>query len=56
MGDRQRQRDGRQRNLIVGIEPFNGEGHGILGPHRDLIHEQADYFLYFMMDLAHAAR
>jgi acetyl esterase/lipase len=45
-----------QRNLIVGIEPFNGEGHGILGPHRDLIHEQADYFLYFTMDLAHAAR
>jgi hypothetical protein len=45
-----------ERDLIVGIEPFSGEGHGILGPHRDLIHEQADYFLYFMMDLAHAAR
>jgi hypothetical protein len=26
------------------------------GPLRDLLHEQADYFLYFMMDLAHAAR
>ena len=43
-------------DIIVGIRPFNGEGHGILGPHRDEIHEQADYFLYFMMDLAHAAR
>ena len=44
-----------QRNLIVGIEPFNGEGRHPRS-HRDLIHEQADYFLYFMMDLAHAAR
>jgi acetyl esterase/lipase len=45
-----------EQDLIVGIEPFNGEGHGILGPHRNVIHEQASYFLYFMMDLAHAAR
>lgn len=45
-----------QHDLTVGIRPFNGEGHGILGPNRAEIHEQADYFLYFMMDLAHAAR
>ena len=45
-----------QQDLIVGIEPFNGEGHGILGPHRNVIHEQASHSLYFMMDLAHAAR
>ena len=43
-------------HLIVGIRPFNGEGHSLLGAHRDEIHEQADYFLYFMLDLAHAAR
>jgi hypothetical protein len=43
-------------DLIVEIRPFNGEGHGILGPHRDEIHEQTSYFLYFMLDLAHAAR
>jgi hypothetical protein len=43
-------------DLIVGVRPFNGEGHGILGPNRNEIHEQSSYFLYFMMDLAHAAR
>jgi hypothetical protein len=43
-------------DLIVGIRPFDGAGHGLFGQYRDTIHEQADYFLYFMMDLAHAAR
>jgi len=43
-------------DLIVGVRPFNGEGHGILGPNRNEIHEQSSYFLYFMMDLEHAAR
>ena len=42
--------------VIVGIRPFDGAGHGLFGEHRDEIHEQADYFLYFMLDLAHAAR
>jgi para-nitrobenzyl esterase len=42
-------------DLIVGIRPFNGEGHGILGTNRNEIHEQSSYFLYFMLDLAHAA-
>ena len=45
-----------QNGLIVGLRPYDGEGHGVLGAHRDEIHEQASYFLYFMMDLAHAAR
>jgi para-nitrobenzyl esterase len=44
-----------QNHLIVGLRPYDGEGHGVLGTHRDEIHEQASYFLYFMMDLAHAA-
>jgi dienelactone hydrolase len=43
-------------HLVVGIEPFDGDGHGLFSAHRDLIHEQASYFLYFMMDLGHAAR
>jgi acetyl esterase/lipase len=42
--------------LVVGIRTFDGAGHGLFGAFRDTIHEQADYFLYFMMDLAHAAR
>ena len=42
--------------VIVGIRAFDGAGHGLFGAHRDEIHEQADYFLYFMLDLAHAAR
>jgi dipeptidyl aminopeptidase/acylaminoacyl peptidase len=44
------------QDLIVGIRPFDGAGHGLFGAHRDEIHEQTSYFLYFMMDLAHAAR
>ena len=42
--------------LIVGIRTFDGAGHSLFGAYRDTIHEQADYFLYFMMDLARAAR
>ena len=42
--------------VIVGIRTFDGAGHGLFGAYRDTIREQADYFLYFMMDLAHAAR
>lgn len=42
--------------LVVGIRFFDGAGHDLFTGHRDEIHEQADYFLYFMMDLAHAAR
>ncbi len=45
-----------EHHLVVGIRPYAGEGHGVLGAHRDEIHQQASYFLYFMMDLAHAAR
>ena len=43
-------------DLIVGVRPFNGEGHGILGPNRTEIHEQTAYFLYFMLNLADAPR
>jgi acetyl esterase/lipase len=42
--------------LVVGIHPFDGAGHGLFTEHRAEIHEQASYFLYFMLDLAHAAR
>lgn len=46
-----------QATLAAGIatwlEPFDGAGHG-LGAYRDVIFEQADYFMYAMMDLAHA--
>lgn len=45
-----------QRGLLVGIEPFDGAGHSLFGAYRNLIHEQTSYFLYFMLDLAHAAR
>jgi acetyl esterase/lipase len=43
-------------DLIVGIRPFDGAGHSLLGTYRTEIHEQTGYFLYWMMDLAHAAR
>jgi acetyl esterase/lipase len=45
-----------QQGVLAPVLPFNGEGHSLFGAHRDLIHEQSAYFLYFMMDLAHAAR
>ena len=44
------------RGLVVGIETYAGEGHDLFSAHRDRIHQQADYFLYWMLDLAHAAR
>lgn len=44
------------QSLIVGIRPFDGAGHNLFNSYRNTIHEQASYFLYFMMDLAHAAR
>jgi dipeptidyl aminopeptidase/acylaminoacyl peptidase len=43
-------------HLTVGIRPFDGAGHSLLGTYRNEIHEQTSYFLYWMMDLAHAAR
>lgn len=42
--------------LTVGIRTFDAEGHAILAAHRDLIHQQASYFLYYLLDLARAAR
>jgi acetyl esterase/lipase len=45
-----------QQGVIAPIKTFDGAGHGLFADYRDLIHEQSDYFLYFMMDLAHAAR
>jgi acetyl esterase/lipase len=45
-----------EQGVVAAIKTFDGEGHGLFTQHRDLIHEQSDYFLYFMMDLAHAAR
>jgi dienelactone hydrolase len=42
--------------LTVGIRTFDAEGHAILSAHRDLIHQQASYFLYYLLDLARAPR
>jgi dipeptidyl aminopeptidase/acylaminoacyl peptidase len=44
------------QGVLAAIRPFDGAGHGLFTQYRDVIHEQSDYFLYFMMDLAHAAR
>lgn len=43
-------------DLTVGLKAYDTGGHGILGLHRNEIHEQAGYFLWYMMDLANAAR
>jgi dienelactone hydrolase len=45
-----------EAGLVVGIRTFEGDGHGLFGAHRQTIHEQASYFLYYLLDLAHAAR
>jgi acetyl esterase/lipase len=45
-----------ERGLLAPIRTFEGAGHGLFGEHRATIHEQTAYFLYFMLDLAHAAR
>ena len=42
--------------IPVVLEAFEGAGHGLAqAGYGDVIHEQADYFLYYMLDLAHAA-
>jgi acetyl esterase/lipase len=41
--------------IPVVLEPLEGAGHGLLGTqYRDLILQQADYFLYYQMDLGNA--
>jgi len=46
--------------LSIGIptvlEPIEGAAHGLAAQYGQLIDEQSDYFLYFPLDLEHAAR
>jgi dipeptidyl aminopeptidase/acylaminoacyl peptidase len=43
-------------NIFTVLEPIDGAGHGLPADYGALINEQTDYFLYFAMDAAHAAR
>lgn len=48
---------GRMYNLgiPVALESFEGAGHGLVqAGYGDVIYEQSDYFLYYVLDLAHA--
>jgi para-nitrobenzyl esterase len=40
--------------ILTVLQPLEGAGHGLSGSHGALINEQADYFLWYAMDLAHA--
>ena len=42
--------------IFTVLEPLEGAGHGLQAEYGALIDEQSDYFLYFAMDLANAAR
>src|SRR5215212_9424951 len=42
--------------IFTVLEPIEGAAHGLPADYGPLIDEQSDYFLYFAMDLAHAAR
>jgi hypothetical protein len=42
--------------LLTVLEPIDGAAHGLPADYGPLIHEQSDYFLYYTLDLAHAAR
>jgi acetyl esterase/lipase len=42
--------------VLVGIIPFSEAGHSILGQFGQTILDQSSYFLWWTMDLAHAAR
>jgi acetyl esterase/lipase len=44
-----------QAGLAVVLQPFEGAGHGLSGQFGDVIRQQASYFFYAMLDLAHAA-
>ena len=47
----------RLHNLILTVlEPIEGAGHGLSGEYAALINEQADYFLWWAMDLGNAQR
>ena len=41
--------------IPVVLEPIDGAGHGLPGEIGPLIREQSSRFLYFMLDLGHAA-
>jgi hypothetical protein len=41
--------------IITVLEPFEGAAHGLVQDgYGGVINEQSNYFLYFMLDLAHA--
>jgi para-nitrobenzyl esterase len=42
--------------ILTVLEPIDGAGHGLPADYGALINEQTDYFLYWAMDMAHAAR
>ena len=42
--------------IVTVLEPIEGAGHGLPADYGTLINQQTDYFLYFAMDMAHAAR
>jgi dipeptidyl aminopeptidase/acylaminoacyl peptidase len=42
--------------ILTVLEPLEGEGHGLAGEYGALINEQADYFLWWAMDLGNAER
>jgi dipeptidyl aminopeptidase/acylaminoacyl peptidase len=42
--------------IFTVLEPIEGAAHGLTRDYAGLIDEQSDYFLYFAMDLANAAR
>jgi dipeptidyl aminopeptidase/acylaminoacyl peptidase len=42
--------------ILTVFEPIEGAGHGLAAEYGQLINEQSDYFLYTVMDLAHAER
>jgi pimeloyl-ACP methyl ester carboxylesterase len=41
--------------LFTVLEPIDGAAHGLQADYGALIDEQSDYFLYYALDLAHAA-
>jgi pimeloyl-ACP methyl ester carboxylesterase len=42
--------------ILTVLEPIEGAAHGLQADYGPLIDEQSDYFLYYAMDLQHAAR
>jgi hypothetical protein len=41
--------------ILTVLEPIEGAAHGLAADYAALIDEQSGYFLYWAMDMAHAA-